>query len=298
MATLRQHDCIGVPLMRFREAIPIILQYLKEGYYPAKIARKLKINKGTLSKWLKKMEKAGMIERIPKTYPAFYEVKQTEVATFSVGDRKRAILQKKPQKIVRLHNVSFKYPILKDAKIPVDKCWKLKTHTQFFGQTKWGTYIKTNKSLIIHPKQEYGTDPYRLYNTMRNKAEKIRDYLQIHFGLVVGDPEQIRKPHYAVPDAYAKKASGKIEFANELGKIDQSEGEEGEIDWFSPEAVDEYLKMPNKVSNLEQKIDQLTELMKGSITQQQVINQLMSMVIQLQEQVLMLTKKIERGNKQ
>jgi len=287
---------------------PHILNLLKAGYYPAKISKILKINKGTLSKWLAKLEKQGMIERNGKTVPQFYIVKQTQVSNFTIGDRKRIFLQKIPSfsqefpyvevpKLIRLHNLEFSYPIIKDAKVPAYKTWALKSHTQIYGKTKWGSYIKTNKTLRVFPKPEWGADSKELEVIMRNKAEKIRDFLQVHFGLVCDYPKQTRKPHFATKDAYAKMVYDKLEFSNECGKIDNSEGEDGEIDWYSAEYADSYLKMPSKLDSLEKEIVNLREVIKGGITQQQTINQILSMLVHLQQQVLYLTKKLEEREK-
>jgi len=56
----------------------------------------------------------------------------------------------------------------------------------------------------------------------------------------LGIPQLSRKPNYAVQDTAARIVGRVMEFSDDIGKLDESEGD-GELDLYDPNFVKDYL---------------------------------------------------------
>ena len=116
---------------------------------------------------------------------------------------------------------------------------------------------QTGKSLIVFPYFEKAEaspgQPYRLKSLMVNKCIGFVKKLQEENpNLLVAPPENWRPStqEYAMGDAFAKAAP--YPFENEVGRIDKSVHVKpdgfvntgGEIEYFSPQTMDAYIRMP------------------------------------------------------
>jgi len=72
----------------------------------------------------------------------------------------------------------------------------------------------------------------------------------------LGEFRLVPKRHVGVYDPVAELLSRRFEVSDDVGKIDRSEGM-GEKDWFSAKAAKDYLLMPNRVENVERKLEAL-----------------------------------------
>ncbi|MCW4020836.1 MAG: helix-turn-helix domain-containing protein [Candidatus Bathyarchaeota archaeon] len=111
-----------------------ILVLLDAGNYPAKIARILGFSKQKVYYWIKKALARGFIERKSRDVIALYRLtpKGEEWSKkFLDGVEGRSF------RVVRLHNVVLKYPILKQPDIRID--WRkveLQNWSQLIGRAR------------------------------------------------------------------------------------------------------------------------------------------------------------------
>ncbi|MCW4020837.1 MAG: hypothetical protein NWF14_06390 [Candidatus Bathyarchaeota archaeon] len=86
------------------------------------------------------------------------------------------------------------------------------------------------------------------------------------FMMRLGIPHLSRKPHYAVKDPVARIVGRVMEFSDDVGKVDESEGE-GELDLYDPNFAKDYLLtftvLPRLVARLGLEIGEIKEVLSG-----------------------------------
>lgn len=253
-----------------KETLPTIrriLLMLGQGKYPAQIARSLGKSKGTISYHLKNLIKHNFIikeERFLKEkkyiYPktskglvTFYNITKAG-STFLAGIEVGVF-----ERVVRLHNLYVKYPIIVSPKIEVN--WRkvqMTNWTQLLG-SEMGLRIRKNpRSIEIIAKVVSGKDPYELYYQARHECDLVATHLQSKFGMSLGVGEISRKPHFGVYDPVAGKVTERFELSDDVAKMDRSEGR-GEIDWYSPDKAKDYLLMPGRLAQVMRELDEIKD---------------------------------------
>jgi len=160
---------------------------------------------------------------------------------------------------ISLHNFSLKFPLQKTCKIPFSNKMRktsLNNNSIYMLDTSQAHIRQTTRNLIIYPLcEELAAIPgnsQELKAKMRAKAQAIAKALQSQYiGLRIfrAIPEPTTQ-EYAVKDSFAEQLD--FVFKNELGKFDKStrvnrDGHKttgGEIEYFTPEHADDYLRMP------------------------------------------------------
>ena len=227
-----------------------ILKMLEAGNYPAKIARLLGMSKPHVSYYIRKMRRAGLVRRRNVKWPAFYVV--TEKGKKFLTRCK--LLE--PGFLFRLHRCGFKYPILRDAAVPVDwrRVPKACGHwTALIGDEGGVKVEKTTRHVIVWCESISGRDPDELLLRAKSLADRVAASLVAKYGFQLGEGRLVPKKHIGVYDPAAELLSRRFEISDDVGKIDRSEGL-GEIDWFSAKAAKDYLLMPSRVESLEQQV--------------------------------------------
>jgi DNA-binding MarR family transcriptional regulator len=227
-----------------------ILKMLEAGNYPAKIARLLGMSKPHVSYYIRKMRRAGLVRRRNVKWPAFYVV--TEKGKKFLTRCK--LLE--PGFLFRLHRCGFKYPILKNAAVPVDwrRVPKACGHwTALIGDEGGVKVEKTTRHVIVWCESISGRDPDELLLRAKSLADRVAASLVAKYGFQLGEGRLVPKKHIGVYDPAAELLSRRFEISDDVGKIDRSEGL-GEIDWFSAKAAKDYLLMPSRVESLEQQV--------------------------------------------
>ena len=230
----------------------LILKLLDEGYYPAKIARIVGRKKQTIHYHIKRLLKFGYIRLQCRDAITVYEV--TQAGKKFLDEVERGCLV---GRVLRLHNVVFKYPVLREPVRRVD--WRrveLRNWGQLVGRELGLTVRKNPSSVEIFCGVLDGDNPFELLFKAREEADRLAGYLEEKFGMVLGRGRLSRKPHFGVYDPVAAKCGRFFELTDDLGKFDESEGY-GEIDWFDPEAAKNYLLLPNTVSRIQKDVDSL-----------------------------------------
>lgn len=162
------------------------------------------------------------------------------------------------------HNFSLKWKLLPDCLLPFksnpDNEWRPGrgvNNVRFSFYFERAFVVQTNKSLIVYPYLEtISAEPvnsFVLKKILVDKAVGVVKGLQAsHPGLRLGGIVDWRPStqEYAIGDKYAKELP--FRYRNEVGQIDKSRHVDesghvyqgGEVDWFSPEAADAYIRMP------------------------------------------------------
>ena len=249
---------------RFRRgSLPLIrriMKMLEAGYYPARIASILGKSKSAVHYHIKKLLESGFIERqesLKRLKPGLYVKKFRGVITlyritqpgskFLAGIERCAVGRR-----LRLHNVYWKYPILRQPGRVID--WRrveMTNWTQLIGMELGLTVRKNPGSVEIISGVIAGTNPFELLLRARDEADRLAAHLEVKFDMTLGRSELSRRPHFGVWDPIASVYAGSFQLSTDLAKIDESEGF-GEIDWHSPYAADEYLRMPERIRRLEE----------------------------------------------
>jgi len=216
-----------------------ILLLLDAGNYPAKIARILGFSKQKVRYWVKAAEREGLVKRKSRDVVTLYQLtwKGRETSKKFLDGMERERLRR----FVRLHNVVVKYEIVAQPSLVID--WRkveLQNWDQLVGRELGLTVRKNPDSIEIFCDSVEGQDPYELLLLLFDEANRLASHLEEKFRMKLGRPQLSRKPHFAVLDPVAKHLSDFMEFSDDIGKLDESEGE-GELDLYDPNFVKNYL---------------------------------------------------------
>jgi len=269
-----------------------IMKMLDAGYYPAYIARILGRSKSLIHYYVKKLEKRGFIEKreslpILQLDGSYAKKNRGLITVYRVTQAGSNFLDRIERmavgRVLRLHNVFFKYPILEQPKKKIK--WRkvqLVNWTQLVG-TELGMTVRKNSdsSIEITVRVIEGRNPWELLFKAREQADFLAGYLEQKFDMKLGRPHLSRKPHFGVYDPVARIFSRFFEFSTEDAKIDESEGC-GEIDWLTPFTAADYLNMPSKVRKIEKDIGEMKEGMRlfseGMLEHMKLIRELRDLV--------------------
>ena len=238
--------------------IRLILKLLDQGQYPARIGRIVGRSRATIHYHVKRLKKMGYIELKSRDAITIYRVTQAG-KSFLVGIESRVWRGR----VLRLHNVYFKYPVLRQPLVPV--VWRkveLTNWTQLVG-TELGFRVRKNpRSVEVIAKVVEGKDPYELLLRARDEADRVAAHLESKFGMQLGRPRLSRRPHFGIYDRVAGSYSKYFQLSDDVAKIDESEGQ-GEIDWLDPEHAKEYLLMPGRVQQLERTVGEVNRRLQS-----------------------------------
>lgn len=95
-----------------------------------------------------------------------------------------------------------------------------------------------------------GENPYQLFLQALLEAINVAKYLANKHHASLGPPDISRNPHWGIYDPVADYVSKYFQLSTSSAKIDESKGW-GEIDFLSPEAAANYLRMPASVQRME-----------------------------------------------
>ena len=182
----------------------------------------------------------------------------------------------------------WKYPILRQPRRPI--VWhkvQLTNWTQLIGM-ELGLRVRKNPgSVEIISGVVEGVNPFELLLRARDEADRLAAHLEVKFDMKLGRSELSRRPHFGVWDPIVSVYAGSFQLSTDLAKIDESEGY-GEIDWLSPYAADDYLRMPARIRRLE---ENHTVLLKGQRLFSEGMLKHMKMIDELRRLVNALEKR-------
>jgi len=251
----------GLTTRVFRTRVLPILRLLAAGNYPAKIARVLGMSRSHVHYYLRRLEKAGWIKRTGSRWPVFYSVSE-DVQRFLDGVERGFC---DGRRILRLHNVVFKFPVLREPCRRVD--WRrveLVNWSQFVGRECGVTVRKNTGSVEVFCDVVEGRNPYELLWLAFEQACRVAAYLESKFGMRLGFPRLSRKPHFGVYDLFADFVGKYYEFSSDFAKVDESEGF-SELDILDPGLANDYVLMPRRLRKIEKKLEMFESLQKRQI---------------------------------
>jgi hypothetical protein len=115
--------------------------------------------------------------------------------------------------------------------------------------------------VIVHADEILSDDPNEATLLAILECLRLARVLEEKFGMRLGAPKLLRKPHYGVYDPTARWFAEFMEFSDDVGKIDQSEGY-AEREYYYPALAKEYLMMPLRLLGLREDMVQV----KGILT--------------------------------
>lgn len=224
---------------------------LSAGEYTSSIAKRYGWGKQRINYYMRILRKGNLIEKEFRS--SYKKYRLTE-------EGKKFITECGWGQGVNLHNISYKYEILKEGEgFEWDKIVKLQGWTKFLKKEKDFSIERTPKHIIIHLSKLFSSDPYEAQNKSRTVSDSSIKILRDK-GWVLGEAELIKKPHYALVDPVIARFADKVQLSTEESKVDKSEGF-GELEYFTPQKANDYIKMPQRVAELEQHLIRQTEIM-------------------------------------
>lgn len=198
--------------------------------------------KNRFNYYVRILKKADFIRLATRSSIAIYEV-TPKGKNFYMG-----YMASLPRGSVRLHNVSFSYPIQAGGTLTPTKIWNLKGTVFNMVRRSDASIIWTEKTVQIKIGSLIGSDAFSLMDQAKTIADTLsRDLLS--YGFVLGPGVLAQKPHFAVLDPVIDRVTDHIQYSSDTAKIDRSEGS-GELEYFDPESVERYIRMPEIISRI------------------------------------------------
>jgi hypothetical protein len=247
---------ISVKKRFLKHASARALLLLDAGNYPSRVARLLHVSPQLLHYHIKKWLRKGWIKRVLKTANVTLYRLDPQLKKKLTGGENSAY------KGVRLHAYSLKFPVVEPPSRAVD--WKrvrVANWTRLVGCEAGLTVEKTTRHVIVHADEVLSEDPNEATLLAILECLRLARVLEEKFGMRLGVPKLLRKPHYGVYDPIARWFAEFMEFSDDVGKIDQSGGYP-ERDYYYPSLAKEYLMMPLRLLGLREDMVQV----KGILT--------------------------------
>jgi len=220
---------------------------------PYEIVKKYGWTRQRLDYWVNKLKKAGLIRLKTRSNIAIYEL------TFE-GKNFYIEYVESFQSGIRLHNIQFNYPIIKEGSLTPEKQWNLKGLINKLKRESNASIVWNHVSLQINISSLIGSNAFDLENKAKNIADNLIEKLKTEYGFELGRGELSKKPEFAVLNPLIDKISKQLEFKSETAKIDESEGS-GELEFFEPKKVQQFVEMPERIEKLESHLINQTKIM-------------------------------------
>lgn len=167
---------------------------------------------------------------------------------------------------VRLHAFGLKFPVLREPGVVVD--WRRVEVAgghwcRLVGREGGLTVEKTSRHVIVHADEVLSDDPNEAVLLAFLQCVRLALLLEEKFDMKLGifQAELLRPPHYGVYSPVAEFLTRFMEFSDDLGKMDRSEGY-GEIDCYSPQLAKEHLIMPLRVMAQERVLGEIRDILQ------------------------------------
>jgi hypothetical protein len=267
------------------------LLLLEAGNYPSKVARILGVSPQLMHYHVKKWLKMGWIRLDQKTPNMTTYILMPSVKKSLTGGDFFVY------KGVRLHGYSLKFPIVESPDVAID--WdrvRVANWTRLVGCEAGLTVEKTTRHVIIHADEIFSEDPNEATLLAILECLRLARVLEEKFGMKLGTPKLLRKPHFGFYDPVARWFTEFMEFSDDVGKMDRSEGV-GEIDYYNVQLAKDYLLMPLRMLGLQGDMAEVKDILK---TFGEAMREHMSLIKGLQavaEQMSMLIQELKSGMK-
>jgi predicted transcriptional regulator len=236
-----------------RSRVLPILKGIEAKMYPSEIGRAQKWSKQHVGYYVKKLEKAGLIRRLKRSTFGDYELTERgqsfliscEGVLFSSG-------------VFRLHRCFFKFPILREGVYLSGDFRRLEmvNWTALLGLEQGVKVRKTTSSRIVHVETLYGRSPGELITSAKNLADKVAKGLMNKYSCTLGEVTINKRHELGVDDPVAILLNRYFTAITPKRVIDDSLGEEeGELDHLGRDSAVNYLRMPERIKNIERQLE-------------------------------------------
>ena len=221
------------------------------------LSKNLGISKQLVVYWCNKLLKEGLIE---KPFRGIYDISDTGKKLLD------GFTVEKGKLLVRLENMRFSFPILKNSSyLQTNFRWKktskLNGVTILYDKI-WGHTIRiilnpNNPTIEITCKQKLGSDIYEMYDEAKDDAKTIADIFQEQTKVVLGEPRQAMKPEWAVSSEIAESilsVTCSSQIRTSQGIINRSKGRNADLEVRDPRHAVSILEMPLRLERLERAV--------------------------------------------
>ena len=208
-----------------------IVRLIKDGTPPVEIYKSWGWSKDRFRYWTKKLKKLDLIRLKTRDRFCIYELTELGEEYFA------QCMKQLPSSNLELHNISWIYDLKKEGTGLTHKISEKGIKTVRFRNV---TVQWSNSHIWFDIVKLFGTDAFKLQDEGSSLADKVAEELKA-FGFEFDNKRLMRKGHYGLIDPVVTKLAKSVELRSENYKIDESEGH-GELEFFEPESVDNYLK--------------------------------------------------------
>ena len=228
-----------------------ILRRVDVGDYPTKIGRIVGLSKQHVHYYLKKLERCKLVRRDKRTNVVFYELTR-EGKNLLTSCEGRVF----PAELYRLDKCQVGFLIRREGLLPEGfRCVEMVNWTALLGLEQ-GVYVRhTTRSWIVHVEVVRGKDPGEVYGLALNLANRVADALRVKYGCVLAEGKFVAG-ELAVEDPVANLFGRYFTVRTGKRKIDHS-WNVGELEHLQKDAVIAYLQMPEKVQQIEKRVEAL-----------------------------------------
>ena len=235
--------------------LPLLMR-IDMGDYPTKAGRIIGLSRQHTWYYIRKLEKCNLIRREKRSNVVFYELTPESKNLLGLCEGRLF-----PARLYRFDKCQVAFEIVADGRGPVDfRRVEMVNWTALLG-TELGVKVrKTSRSWIVHVEVIRGRNPVEVTNLAVNLANRVRMALMSKYGCVLGEAK-IVAGEMAHEDPIATIFGRYFTVRTDKRKIDHS-WNVGELEHTQRDAVIEYLQMPERVKNMEHKLDRLTGVLE------------------------------------
>ncbi len=229
-----------------------ILRRIEAEDYSARIALEFKCSRQHVQHYIKRLIDTNLI----------YQEKRSSHAVYCLTDRGKALLKSCegrtfPGELLRLDKGQIAFPIVREGVYPKGnfKMVEMVNWTALLGLELGVKVRHTSKSWIVHVPVLRGKSQIEIASLAMNLANRVAIALSKKYGVVLSEGKSIAG-EVAIEDPVAKVVGKYVIIRTPHRKIDHSWGE-GELENLSKDAVIDYLKMPEAVREIHEKVDRI-----------------------------------------
>lgn len=234
-----------------------ILRRVQAGDYPTKIGRIVGLSRQHVHYYLKKLQKCKLVRRDKRSSVAFYEL--TGSGTNLLRSCEGVVF---PGELYRLDKCQVGFGVRVEGVYPAGDFVRVEmvNWTALLG-TELGVKVRhTPRSWIVHVEVIRGRGPAEVYGLAMNVANRVARSLCSKYGCVLEEGRFVAG-ELAVEDPVATLFGRYFTVSTPKRKVDHS-WNVGELEHLQKDAVIEYLQMPERVKDLDQRL----EVIEASLT--------------------------------
>jgi DNA-binding transcriptional ArsR family regulator len=234
-----------------------ILELLAAGNPPSRVAEAVGRHRSTITYWIKKFKKLGYIKLQTRDVYKIFRLTYHGLKILTGSER--------GGRVVVLEDYPVKYALVEGEKRAVswEKLGEPRNWTKLGFKIGNIRVVKTSRSVIVHPGQLKGWDPYRLVYLAGRECSRVSSWLQSHLGMVLGPGEPIKRPTFQVYDPVAEEVTKYYSFKSDVGGADRSPPCRRGHWEMGPEVARDYLLSFSRLHEIQNRLDRIDKHLRG-----------------------------------